>query len=259
MAAKDPNPPGLNIQPVTRLRAHEEVARQLRDLVEAGTLSPGTQLPPERDLAQRFGVSRATMRQALSALQSAGLIESRVGKGTFTRLEEGATANVSRLAGALRGGVHDQLHLRRLLEPQIAREAASHSASSDLEHLRQCLARQEKCSDVEKFIEEDSTFHLAIAHATGNLLVVKMVEDIHELLRDSRERSLTADGGVARSLEGHRRITEAILGGDGDAAYDSMMAHLLDVERLNLETATRSNRSVTRAHDREPQGNEDPG
>lgn len=251
MASEDSNAPGLDIHRVVRLRAHEEVARQLRDLMESGALRPGTQLPPERELAQRFGVSRATMRQALSSLQSAGLIESRVGKGTFTRPEGATTSNVSSLVGKLQGSLHDQLHLRRLLEPQIAREAASHSAPSDLERLQNCLARQEECSTTADFIEEDSTFHLAIAHATGNPLVVKMVEYIHELLRGSRERSLTAAGGVKHSLEGHRRITEAIVAGDGDAAYDSMMEHLLDVERLNLESAAAAQARSDDPQDRE--------
>src|SRR5699024_6811102 len=109
---------------------------------------------------------------------------------------------------------------RRIIEPQVAREAADHAQSMDLDYLRQAIARQEATVGAgEPFADEDSTFHLAIAQATQNPLVVKMVEGIHELLRESRERSLRAPDGLRRSFEGHRRILAAIEGGDGRAAY----------------------------------------
>lgn len=228
----------LAIHPVARLRAHEEVARQLRDLMEGGALAAGAKLPPERELARRFGVSRATVRQALSALQSAGLVESQVGRGTVARLD-GPTASVTGLVDALRmahGTLNDQLDLRRLIEPPIAREAASRARPFQVERLWECLARQETLlDDPTTFLAEDSAFHLAVAEATENPLVVKMTEGIHGLLQDSRERSLIGPEGPRRSMAGHRRIVEAVVAEDGQAASEAMAAHILEVERLSLE------------------------
>ncbi|MGH3438542.1 MAG: FadR/GntR family transcriptional regulator [Sciscionella sp.] len=228
----------LTIRRVAPVRAHDEVAGQLRSLMERGILRAGDRLPPERELAARFGVSRATVRQALSALHSAGLVESLVGKGTFARAE-GAAASITGLVDALRmahGTLSDQLDVRRLIEPQVARAAATRAQASDLEHIRASISRQEACVAAGRpFIEEDSAFHLAIAEATGNPLLVKMIEGIHGLLRDTRERSLATEEGTRCSLEGHRDIATALLSGDGEAAHEAMTTHLLDVERLSLQ------------------------
>lgn len=228
----------FHVEPVARTRAYEEVARQLRELMQRGTFGAGDRLPPERDLARRFQVSRATIRQALSALSSAGLIESRVGEGTFARGDIGAS--VTDLAAVLRtadASLADQLALRRLIEPQVAHLAAEHGEEADLDDLGQYLSLQEaRLGDGVPFVDEDSAFHLAIARATKNSLLVKMVEGVHELLRASREHSLRAPGGMECSLEGHRRILRAISEHDGPAAYDAMLGHLQDVERLSLQT-----------------------
>lgn len=229
------------IQPVPRMRAHEEVARQLRELMQQGVLRPDDRLPPERELARRFGVSRATIRQALSVLQAVGLIESRAGDGTFTR-EDPATLNVTNLASALRAAqasLIEQLELRRLIEPQVASLAAARATGSDIEEMRRHLSEQEAHTSDSLFIEADSAFHLAIASATKNSLLVKMVQGIHELLKESRELSWRAHGGD-RPLEEHRRITDAIRRHDSPGAYVAMMDHVLDVERLSLEAIAES-------------------
>lgn len=232
----------LAIHPVARLRAHEEVARQLRDLMESGALEAGAKLPPERELARRFGVSRATVRQALSALQSAGLVESQVGRGTVARMD-GPTASVTGLVDAFRmahGTLNDQLELRRLIEPPIAREAATRARPFQVERLRDCLARQEALlDDPATFLHEDSAFHLAVAEATENPLVVKMLEGVNGLLQESHERSLIGAEGPYRSIAGHRRVVAAVVAEDGQAAAEAMAAHILEVERLSLEVLSR--------------------
>lgn len=206
--------------------------------MESGVLQAGDRLPPERELATRFGVSRATVRQALSALHNAGLVESFVGRGTYAT-PSGPTTSLTELVDTLRqtgGALANQLDLRRLIEPQIAREAATRAHEPDLDHIRESLKRQEACLAQQRpIVDEDSVFHLAIAHATGNPLLAKMVEGIHDLLRETRERSLHTDEGAQCSVDGHRRIAAALLDGDGQGAYDAMTSHLLDVERLSLQ------------------------
>lgn len=229
------------IQPVSRTRAHEEVARQLQELIQRGTLRIGQRLPPERELAQRFQVSRATLRQALSELRSSGLVDSRVGEGTFVRTDVGDSGpNVAAALRMAQASLTDQLGLRRLIEPQVAQLAADHAQEVDLDKLEHyVMLQQRRLDDGQPFVDEDSAFHLAIAHATDNALLAKMVEGIHELLRESREHSQRAPGGMQRSLQGHQAILDAIRRGDSQAAYDAMLGHIQDVERLSLDDLNR--------------------
>ncbi len=233
-----------SIRPIMRTRAHEEVARQLQELMHQGVLRSGDRLPPERELATRFQVSRATIRQALTVLHATGLIESRIGDGTFAR--SGAPGpSVTNLAGVLRdtpATLTDQLELRRMIEPQVAGLAAERATDAELEQLQGHITLQEaRVDNGFPFIEEDSAFHLGIARATKNTLLVKMVEGIHELLRESRERSQQTLGGTNASLAGHRRLYEALLKRDSEAAYDAMLAHILTVERLSLQSLAQRN------------------
>lgn len=202
-------------------------------------LRPGDRLPSERELAQRFRVSRVTVRQALSVLQAMGLIDSRVGDGTFARAD-GQSLTVTVLASVLHsppGSLAEQLELRRLLEPQVARLAAERATEADLWEMRDRLVQQrERHARGQAFVDEDIGFHLAIARATQNALLVRMIESIHELLRGSRERSLGTAAGRERSLRWHGKIEAAIAGGDAQAAFDDMLGHLLDVEGLVMRS-----------------------
>ena len=239
----------VDIQPVQRIRAHEEVVSQLRALMERGVLRTGDRLPSERELAKRFGVSRVTVRQALSVLQAMGLIESRIGNGTFARAGHKALS-VTDLASALRmaqGNLTEQLELRRLIEPQVACLAAERATDADLDELLRYISLQEaRLAEGVPFVEEDSAFHRAIARATKNTLLVKMVEGIQELLRESHEHSMRAPGGMQLSLEGHTRVYQAIRGHEAQAAYEAMLAHILDVERLILQLLAQNEAEAVR-------------
>lgn len=229
----------VGIRPIARTRAHEEVARQLQELMHQGLLRSGDRLPPERELATRFQVSRATIRQALTVLHTTGLIESRIGDGTFARAGD-RDVSVTDLAGVLRGvpaSLADQLEFRRLIEPEVASLAAERATDDELVTLRDHITAQEaKVGAGLSFVEEDSAFHLGIARATKNALVVKMVEGIHELLQESRERSQQTLDGTNASLAGHRLLYSAIRKRDSQAAYDAMLEHILNVERLSLQS-----------------------
>ena len=243
----------LGIEPVPRVRAHEEVARQLRELMQRDVLRAGERLPPERDLALRFQVSRATIRQALSILHSQGLVESHVGAGTFARSPAAGATQLTNVLRMVDAPLNDQLELRRLIEPQVARHAADRAVHYDLEELRgHVVAQQQRLDDGIPFVQEDSAFHLAIAKTTKNELLVRMVEGVHELLRDSREYSLATPEGMEQSLDGHRRILTAIEEHDTLAAHEAMTAHILDVERLILQTLSTENPSMLGSHAPKP-------
>jgi len=224
----------VQIRPVTRARVHQQVVGQLQELMLDGTLNPGDRLPPERELAQRFGVSRVAIRQALSVLQAIGLIESRIGDGTFARRSAELTVTAfAMVRPGPQGSIGEQLELRRVIEPQVAELAAQRANPSDVAELRRCLAAQEEKHVAGlSFVDEDSALHLAIARTTKNHLLVRMIEGIHELLRESRQSSLLTPEGRARSIAGHRSVIEAIEQQDSLRAKEAMLLHVSDVEAL---------------------------
>jgi GntR family transcriptional regulator, transcriptional repressor for pyruvate dehydrogenase complex len=228
---------GVQILPIRKTRAYEEIVRQLQSLIADGQFRPGDRLMTERELAEQFRVSRVTVRQALSVLQAMGLVESRVGDGTFARRSQAPTVTV--LAPVLsppRSSLLEQLELGRLIEPEVARLAASRATPIHLEEMARYIGQQKhKMEQGQPFIDEDSAFHMAVARSSGNDLLVRMMESIHELLRDSRQQSLQTRAGMARSLAGHERIMDAIRRHDPGAAHRAMRRHVLEVESTIIE------------------------
>lgn len=222
------------IRPVRKTRAYEEIVRQVQSLTERELLKPGDRLPSERDLAEQFRVSRVTVRQALSVLQVMGLIESRVGDGTFAGTPSNPVVTVlAPMLNPPKSTLLEQLELRRLIEPEVARLAAERASDAQIGEMRRSIQVQVmKLDEGISFVEEDSALHLTIARSTQNSLLVRMIESIHELLRGSREESLRARPSMERSLAGHRRIIDAIAKHDPAAARKAMLRHVLDVESL---------------------------
>ncbi len=224
----------VEIEPINRARIHEQVIKQLQNLMQQGKLQPGDRLPPERELAQRFGVSRVAIRQALSVLQAMGLVQSRVGDGTFAH--NSAELTVTVLATVIpgpQGTVGEQVELRRIIEPQVAELAALRANKTDIAEMNRCFeAQKAKFEAGLSFVDEDAALHLAIARATKNHLLVRMIEGIHGLLRDSRNKSLQTVQARQKSLRGHERLIEAIRRKDRTAAGQAMRQHLTDVENL---------------------------
>lgn len=222
----------VRLHRISRTRAYEEIVRQLQTLIAEGHLKPGDRLMTERDLAEQFGVSRVTVRQALSVLQAMGLVESRIGNGTFARKSEAAVVTV--LAPVLNPphtGLLEQLELRRLIEPEVARLAAERATPAQTQDMAHFIDLQEQMLGLGRpFVDEDSAFHLAIARSAGNDLVFRMMASIHDLLRDTREKSLNTREGMILSLAGHRRILEAMQRHDPKAAYRATLRHIREVE-----------------------------
>ncbi len=227
----------VKLRPIRKTRAYEEIVRQVQSLTASEAFKPGDRLPSERELAEQFQVSRVTVRQALSVLQAMGVIESRVGDGTFAGGAQNSIVTV--LAPMLhppKSTLLEQLELRRLIEPEVARLAAERASEAQIGEMRRSLARQQGLLDRgQSIIEEDSALHLIIARSSQNSLLVRMMESIHELLRDSREESLRARTTMERSLAGHRRIVDAIAKHDRAGARQTMLRHVLDVQAMIIE------------------------
>jgi GntR family transcriptional regulator, transcriptional repressor for pyruvate dehydrogenase complex len=222
---------------IRKNRVHEEVARQLESLI-LKDLKPGDKLPAERELATMLGVSRSSIRDAMRRLELVGLVEPRQGSGTLVR-EVSTETLVSPLANVIahkRQLVGELLEFRQMLEPGMAARAAEHRTAEDLAKMEEILDRQErKVRGGGLAIEEDSEFHYRIATAARNSVVLKVVDVVMDLLRETRSRSLQSEGRPQRSMAGHRRILSAIRRGDPEAAEAAMRQHIRDVEKIVLD------------------------
>jgi GntR family transcriptional regulator, transcriptional repressor for pyruvate dehydrogenase complex len=228
------------IEAIRRPRLYEEVAKQLQGMIGDGRLKPGDRLPPERELVQRFQVSRGSVRDAIRTLELMGLVRSRQGEGTVVQ-DPSADSLVGPLSAALAPGrelVAELLEIRRIVEPAFAARAAAHAKPEEIASLQDVLRRQrEKTRRRESTIEEDSEFHYLVAMASGNTVVKKVVDLLLDLMRESRARSLQVDGRLERSLEGHGRILKAIQRRSPAAAENAMRRHLREIEGLLLASA----------------------
>ncbi|PYX76790.1 MAG: FadR family transcriptional regulator [Acidobacteria bacterium] len=219
---------------IRRSKVYEEVAKQLERLI-LKKLQPGDKLPAERELAEMFGVSRSSIRDAIRSLELVGLVEPRQGAGTVVR-EVSAESLVNPLTIVLaRQQISELLDFRKMLEPPLAARAATHASVEDITEMEEILRRQDdKLRRGELAIEEDSEFHYNVAMASDNSVVLKVLDVLMDLLRETRERALQVEGRPQKSLAGHRRILMAIKRRDPAAAEDAMRRHIQDVEKIVL-------------------------
>src|SRR5919198_238444 len=221
---------------IRRNKVYEEVARQLEQFITE-RMKPGDMLPPERELAEKFGVSRSSVRDAIRRLELIGLVEPRQGSGTVVR-ELSPEFLVSPLTSVLvqkRKSVVELLDVRKIRDPPLAARAASHASADDIAELEDILRRQDdKLRRGEVAIDEDNEFHYTIALASDNSVVLKVLDVLMDLLRETRERSLQVEGRPQKSLAGHRRILSAIKRRDGAAAELAMRRHIEEVSEIVL-------------------------
>ncbi len=228
-------------KPVRRRgKVTEEIVRALQERISRGELKPGDQLPPERQLAELFRASRGSIREALRALELAGLIHSRQGGGNFVA-ESPPSALAIPLDNFLerqRQSLRDLYEARQMLEPRLAFLAAERATRADVERLRQALERQERDLQAEELsvaYDADRGFHLAIAEATHNQTFIKLHNYLSDLVSESRREAVDSPARREQALADHRAICEAIARGDGPAASAAMLQHLKTVEALLTE------------------------
>jgi len=215
-------------------RLYEQIVQQIEDSILKGTLKPGDQLPAERELAQNFGVSRTAVREAVKALREKGLVEAYSGRGTFIT---NGTSNAIRqsLDLMIRIGQHEGsthlAELRQILEPEIAALAAMRIEEQLLVTMRETVATMDRSlHDPGAYIEADLDFHLALAEAAANPLVLSLLDSIVGLLREQRMRIFQTDGGPERGQFHHKKILAAIEARDPEKARAAMRDHLDQVK-----------------------------
>ena len=226
-----------DFEAIRRNKVYEEVAKQIERLI-LKKLRPGDKLPSERELAEMLGVSRSSIRDAIRSLELVGLVEPRQGAGTVVK-EISTSALASPLGAVLRHkreAVSELPDFRKMLEPPLAARAATHASAEEIAEMDEILNRQEeKVCRGDVAIEEDSEFHYSVAMASENSVILKVLDVVMDLLRETRERSLQLEGRPQKSLAGHRRIVAAIKGRDPEAAEKAMRRHIQDVEEIVLK------------------------
>jgi GntR family transcriptional repressor for pyruvate dehydrogenase complex len=232
-----PTPIKYDFEVVRRNKVYEDVAKQIeRQILKK--LKPGDKLPSERELAEMLQVSRSSIRDAIRGLELMGLVEPRQGAGTIVR-GLSAESLLNPFANALKHRqelVGELLDFRKMLEPPLAARAATHASPDEISEMEEILQRQEeKLSDGEAAIAEDAEFHYSVALASGNSVVLKLIDMVMDLLRDTRERSLQLLGRPQKSLAGHRRILAAIKRHDAEAAKAAMRRHIEDIEEIVID------------------------
>jgi GntR family transcriptional regulator, transcriptional repressor for pyruvate dehydrogenase complex len=234
MESTDTDPTKPAIVPIRRVKLYEEVAARIRSLIASGELGPGQALPSERKLAEQFRVGRTVIREAIRQLEVSGLVESRHGGGNYVR-EVTVEHLVAPIATVLNGMVHlreELVDARLLFEPQMARAVAARATSEDLRGLEDIIRRQEeRVANGRSGAEEDAEFHNLLARATRNTVVERIMEVIDGLLEDSQARLFRSVERSEISLEGNRRILEAVVRHDQEAAQEAMVEHLEDIAR----------------------------
>ncbi len=230
----------LPLQPVQRPRA--QVEERLRKSILTGRFATGERLPSEAQLASSFAVSRTTVREALRALASGGLIHKVSGKGggSFVSLVDhhalGVTIHDSMSAILQLGRIQaDEVGaVRRLLEVPAAESAAERRTDDHVRRLRSLIEQQRGLRlDAPEISELDSAFHTTIAEASGNRLLSSFISGLHGLAQPAL-RDLTETTGRA-TFRQHVTIVQAIERADRQAAGEAMLAHLGYIEHVSLQ------------------------
>jgi len=217
------------IRPVDRRPLYEQVSDRLREFIDINQLQPGDRLMTERDLARQLSVGRSSIREAITALRARGEVEVRHGDGIY--LVRRPEDLISSLAAELVETHLDHPAIwetRQALETQCARLAAHRATAEDLAELGTALDDMAREVDAgEPGLVGDRRFHLGIATASHNPILIRLLESMRQALDRTSATSLTRSGQPATSLADHRRIYDAIRAGDAPGAADAMLDHLV--------------------------------
>ena len=218
--------------PIERRKVYEQVSERLSAQIGT-TLQPGDALPSERELAERYGVGRSSVREALRMLESRGLIESR-GSGAFV-VAPWRNPFQEPLSLVVAGEDVDRTQLfevRRMLGSEAAALAAARRSLGDLELMHEATDEMEAAlGSPDEYVTADIRYHLVIAEATGNRLLLHLMQAIRERLTEMFGTVFKFPGGPERSIAQHRLITQAIAAEDAERARQAMTEHILRVEQ----------------------------
>ncbi len=221
-------------------KVSQAVVRQIELLVLKGVLRPGERLPSERELADRMGVSRPSLREAVSELQESGLLETRAGSGVFVADFMGSafSPGLIKLFASHDDAVFDYIAFRRDMEGLAAERAAYFGSDTDLSVIDTIFQKMEAAHSKRSTSDEatlDAEFHMAIIEASHNVVMLHMMRSMFQLLREgvfyNRQQLFKQRTTRTSLLDQHRAINAAIQSRDPNAARQAVEAHMNYVER----------------------------
>ncbi len=216
---------------IPREELHQKVASYIQNLVLTEQLRSGDKLPPERDLAERMGLSRTVVREAIKTLQERGLVEVLPGSGTFVSSKQTVAKRVGyslNLVFQLESNSIEHLQeVREALEVNIAKLAAQRATPEHIKRMRTAIKiMDQSLNSPDDYVKADLLFHSVLAQATGNPLFPALVDSVVDLLREARLFIFKSPGAPSRGQEWHREILRCIEAKDSDCAMTSMARHL---------------------------------
>jgi GntR family transcriptional repressor for pyruvate dehydrogenase complex len=224
---------------VRTARLYEQIVVQIEESISEGRLKPGDQLPAERELAQQFGVSRTAVREAVKTLCEKGLVEAYSGRGTFVTSGKSQSAKHS-LQWLVNSSSNPQnphyvTELREILEPEFTALAATRIEEQQLAMMREAIEVMDRSMhDPHAYIEADLDFHLALAEAAGNPIILSLLDSIVEVIREERLGVFAVPGAPTRGQIHHKLILKAIQRRDPVKARKAMIAHM---QQIHEDTA----------------------
>ena len=214
------------ISRVSRPRLYEQLVEQIMDFVEAAQLGPGDTLPAERELAEKLGVSRATLAQALVALEVLGVIDVQHGTGAVLVYRPNVPSVIKGLREH-RSRLPEIVEARSTLEVKLAELAAARRTEADMQAIDQALdAMAAEVSSGAKGAHGDELFHQAVTAAAHSAVLAQLMTFIAGMVLETRLESLGQPGRPEQSLASHRRIADAIRAKDSAAAAAAMLEHI---------------------------------
>jgi GntR family transcriptional repressor for pyruvate dehydrogenase complex len=218
-----------SLQPIQRTPVYEQVVKRLRDFIDVERLEPGDRLMSERELAERLGVSRTSVRQALTALRVLGMVDIRHGDGVYLTRSSAEVIPSLALEVASSEVDHPMIwEVREGIEVQAARLAARRRTDDDVARIAAAVrAMDESVAVGGDGIVADRHFHRAVAEAAHNEMLLQLVDQMSEVMNRTSESSLTRPGRSRISAAAHRRILEAIEARDETEAAERMRLHVM--------------------------------
>ena len=220
---------------MTNMAVTDEAIEKIKAMITSGELSPGDRLPPEKELSERLGLSRSSMREAVKALEVIRVLDVRRGDGTYvTSLEPRLLLEAMSFVVDLHddSSILEIFAVRRILEPVATGMAAQLIDSEALTLLRAEIAAVDAHTEVEDLVRHDLEFHRGVVEASGNAYLASLIESLSShTVRARVWRGLTQGGSVERTLAEHTAILDAIESGDAELAAALVTVHISGVEK----------------------------
>ena len=235
----------MDFRPIQTKKIYEQIVEQIRQLMENGNLKPGDKLLSERELAEKLQVSRASVREALRALEMMGFVEIKVGGGTFIKESstEGIILPLAMFISIEKGSFFEIYEIRKIFETAAAHLAAERATPVDLAKIEVNLERMKAAmeeDDSEKGEDMDAAFHFSIAEATQNSWLFRLLntisDSIHKTISAARRQLYMTPGHPQILIEQHTDIYRAIRDRNPDLAEKAMLDHLNFAEAAMAKT-----------------------